>query len=69
MNDSKPWYASKGIWGGVIAVLAAVLGAFGYTVGPEDMQQLSVIGASIGGSIGGVIGVIGRVKATKTVGK
>jgi len=66
MND-KPWYASRAVWGGVIAVLSAIAGAFGYTVSPELQGELALQITAIGGSVGGLLAVYGRVKATKSI--
>jgi len=67
MNDVKPWYMSKGVWGGVIALLAAILGAFGYALGADDQAALADIALSIGGAFGGLLAIYGRVKASKGV--
>jgi len=67
MNDVKPWYMSKGVWGGVIALLAAILGAFGYALGADDQVALADIALSIGGAVGGLLAIYGRVKASKGV--
>lgn len=70
MNDQeKPWWASKSVWGGLIAVLASVLAAFGYDIGAQDQQAIVVSAVSIAGAVGGVIAVVGRVKASHRIGK
>jgi hypothetical protein len=68
MNESKPWYASSGVWGGVIAVLAAVLGLLGYSIGAEDQVALAGYVATIGSVVGGLLAIIGRVRASKKIG-
>jgi hypothetical protein len=67
MNDVKPWYMSKGVWGGLIAMLAAILGDFGYALGADDQVALADIALSIGGALGGLLAIYGRVKASKGV--
>jgi len=59
----KKWYQSKAVWGGLIAVAAAIAGAFGYAVSPEDQSSLVDAIVAIGGGVGGVLAVYGRVKA------
>ena len=63
------WYKSKGVWGGLIAVGAAIAGAFGYMISPEDQASLSEAAVVVAGAVGGVLAVYGRVKAEKMVKK
>lgn len=71
-TTSKPWYASKTIWGSLIGAASLVGGAFGLHTDPQS-QQLAVNGvtaaaAGIGGLVSVVTTLIGRLKATKTIG-
>lgn len=60
-NTNKPWWKSKGIWGGIIAVIAtglqAILAEF-----PEAPEQLHAILTFIT-SLGGALGIYGRATA------
>lgn len=67
MDDFKSLFASRTFWGGVIAVLAGVLGFFGYELGGADQAALIEAGSAIAASVGGVIAIIGRVKASKLI--
>ena len=67
MDDFKSLFASKTFWGGVIAVLAGVLGFFGYELGGPDQAALIEAGSAIAASVGGVIAIIGRIKASKII--
>lgn len=70
MNDSKPWYASSAVWGGILAAvvpLAALL--LHINVNDIDTQTLAAALAAIGGGIGGVIAIVGRIRATKQINK
>ena len=67
MDDFKSLFASKTFWGGVIAVLAGILGFFGYQIGGPDQAALIEAGSAIAASVGGVIAIIGRVKASKII--
>ena len=69
MEDNKSWWASKTVWGGVIALLAGILGLFGYQLLPDDQTALVDGGVSLAALVGGLIAIWGRVKASKTVGK
>ena len=67
MNDFKPWYASRTIWGSIIALIAAVASAFGVEI-DQHMQSTVVESAlqlvAIGGSI---VAVFGRMTATTMI--
>jgi hypothetical protein len=67
--DSKPWYASSGVWGGILAVVAPLIGVLLHkTVSSADITAVSDALAAIGGAVGGLIAVYGRVNATTTIG-
>lgn len=68
MNNFKGMLSSKGVWGGIIVVLSALLGAFGYTIGLEDQQALVDAVSQLGAMIGGVLAIYGRITATKRIG-
>ena len=68
MDDFKSLWASKTFWGGLIAVLAGVLGFFGYQLLPDDQAALVEGGSAVAAAIGGVIAIWGRVKASKKIG-
>jgi uncharacterized membrane protein len=68
MTDSKAWYASTGVWGGIVAIGAAALGAFGYALAPGDQAQLAEWIATLGGIAGGLAAIVGRVRASKRIG-
>ena len=65
----KKWYESKGVWGGIVALLAVIVGAFGYAIAPEDTQGLVDALSAIGGAVGAILAIYGRVKAKDKIGK
>lgn len=67
MDGSKPWYASAGIWGAVIAVAAGLGGIWGWTLAPADQAHLIDALSTIGAVIGGLIAGHGRVTATQKI--
>ncbi len=69
MIDSKSWWQSKTVWGGIIALLAGVLGLFGYNLVEADQAQLVEIGSGAAVVVGSLIAIVGRVRASKVVGK
>ena len=68
MNNFKGMLSSKGVWGGLIVVLSALLGMFGYTIGLEDQQALTDAVSQIGAIVGGLLAIYGRITATKRIG-
>jgi quinol-cytochrome oxidoreductase complex cytochrome b subunit len=61
MGVDKKWWEMKGVWGGLIAVLAGIGGLFGYTIAPDDQEALTGILVGLAGSVGGIIAIIGRI--------
>lgn len=68
MKNSKPWWKSKAVWGGIIALVAGIAGAFGFSVGAEDQQIIVDAVLAIVAGAGGLLAVYGRIKADKRVG-
>lgn len=68
MDETKKWYASRTVWGGLIAFAAAVIAPMaGVTIDAVlqgDMVDVAVAG---GGVIGSLIAIWGRLKASKTI--
>lgn len=67
MSGVKSMLASKGVWGGVVVVLSALLGMFGYQIGLEDQQALVDAVSNIGALAGGLFAIYGRISATKQI--
>jgi len=69
MEDNKPWYASKGVWGSLVAMGAGIAGAI-WGVSVTDADQATIVSSitAIAGAVGGIIALIGRLKASKKVG-
>lgn len=65
--DSKSWYASKTVWGGLVALLCGIGQLGGYIVAPEDQETLSGLLTAVGASVGGILSIIGRLVATRTI--
>lgn len=67
MNDVKPWYLSKGVWGGLVSLLAAGVAAL--TAYELDADTQTLIVTTLTSVIGAVLSIYGRVAATKTLTK
>ena len=68
MEGYKGILASKGVWGGIIAVVGAVLGFFGFSVTDGDASAVATHIDSIIVAIGGLLAIYGRIVATKQIG-
>lgn len=68
MTLTKPLLASTTVWGGLVAVAAAILGFFGYTFAEADQARVVEWVASLAGMAGGLAAIIGRVRASKRIG-
>lgn len=68
LTDTKSIFASKGVWGGAIAVLAALAGLFGYAVSPEQQAQIVETAALVASGVGGLVSLWGRIAATRRIG-
>jgi len=70
MNDTKPWYQSKTIWGSIIAMIAPLLTLAthnGVHILPADQDQLADMLSAGGTAFGGIVAIIGRSTATTTI--
>ena len=68
MNDTQKWYVSRGVWGGIIAASAGLASLFGYNLGADLQGDLVEWSVALAGVLGGALALIGRVKASKTIG-
>ena len=75
MEAFKPFFASRTVWGAIIAVLAAAAPMFGYAISETDQAALREILESgfllISNAvaiIGALIAVWGRIRATRQIG-
>ena len=68
ITEYRSAFASKGVWGGLVALAAGLLAMSGYTISPADQVQLVNLVAGIISAIGGILAIIGRIRATKRIG-
>jgi hypothetical protein len=67
LEESKPIWQSRGVCGGVVAIVAAGTGRAGYAITPDQQAQILEAGALIASVIGGLIALWGLVKATRRI--
>lgn len=67
-TNNEPFYQSRVFWGSIIALVAAVLGAFGVAF-PSDLQGqvLTAVMAALA-LVGPLVALYGRFKAKKPIG-
>ena len=67
MYDVKSIFASKTIWGGLLALAASAAAIWGYSISPADQAQIVELITGFGGAIGSVLAIYGRIVATKKI--
>ena len=68
MNETKKWWESGSVWGGLIAAGAGIAGMVGYGVSEDDQQQLVTLVPAAASTLGGIVAVIRRLSASKRIG-
>jgi len=71
--ETKSWWTSRTIWGGIITVIAFLVQLFGWTtITPEEqatlIDKLPMIATIIGEVVGFILVIMGRIKAEKAIG-
>ena len=66
--EFKSALASRGVWGGGIAVLAGAVGFLGYTISAADQRSIIDLIENAAALIGGALAIYGRIRATKRIG-
>ncbi len=67
MNNTKPWYTSKTIWGSLVAVTAAMASVFGLEI--ESQTQIVLTEAILQGVtiVASLFAVFGRLGAKSII--
>ena len=66
-NQTKSWWSSTTIWGGLVAIAAGIGGAVGLDAAglASDLNELV---AGVVAAVGGIVSIIGRFRARKQIG-
>ncbi len=67
MIEMKPWYQSKTVWGGLIALSAPLLKFAGVDLAADAQGQLTDALVTLAGAVGGVLAIYGRMSATTAI--
>jgi hypothetical protein len=68
MDQTKKWYESTGVIGGLVAVAGAALNAFGVPIAPTDQAAIVGHAGAVLGGLGGLLAIWGRVRASARIG-
>ena len=67
MNGTKPWYLSKTVWGAIVALIASVLGFWGFDVTEGERRQIAEMIVQGLGAAGGLTALLGRFAARRVL--
>jgi 4-amino-4-deoxy-L-arabinose transferase-like glycosyltransferase len=65
----KAWYASTGVWGGLVTLVGSVLALMKVQLDPQLLDEVRQWVLSLVTLIGGAIALWGRIRATRRIGK
>lgn len=68
MNETKPWYLSKTIWGALVSVAATLGGMFGVPVDVGGQAALTDSILQTVSAVAGIVAILGRVSADSRIG-
>ena len=67
MEETKKWYESRAVWGGIIVVAVAVLNVFGVSVDETTKGCISEYITDILTALGGLLAIWGRLTSRKPI--
>ena len=67
--ETKQWYLSKGVWGGIVAAVIGVLSMFGVGAVNAEQETITELIMQIVSVIAGIVAVYGRITANKNITK
>jgi hypothetical protein len=67
METTKDWYQSKTVWGGLVAIAAALMKAAGTEISLADQAALIDAAINLAGVVGGILAIYGRLAATASI--
>lgn len=65
----KRWWRSRGVWGGVVSMLAGVAAGLGYALSESAQADIVELIIGLAGMAGGGVAVWGRIKAETMIAK
>jgi hypothetical protein len=68
MDRIKPWYLSRTIWAGLVAIAVSTAGVFDYAIEEADAGALSDALMQTIGALAGLFAIFGRITARSRIG-
>lgn len=70
MEEYKGALASRAVWGGIITLGASAAAiVWGVKITADDQARLVELGIAVVAGVGGVMSIVGRIWATKRIGR
>ena len=63
----KPWWASRGVVGGLVAAGAGIAGLFGYALSPAETAAIGELVLALTAAVAGLVAAIGRARASRPI--
>ncbi|MGE6743509.1 hypothetical protein ACQKGC_24855 [Allorhizobium pseudoryzae] len=67
MDGTKTWWQSKTVWGGLVAVAAALAKASGAEIPLVDQGAITDAVVNLTGAVGGLLAIYGRLSARTSI--
>ncbi len=67
MDGTKTWWQSKTVWGGLVAVAAALTKASGAEISLADQSAITDALVNLMGAVGGLLAIYGRLAARTSI--
>jgi len=67
MNETKPWYTSKTIWGSLVAFGAGIATFFGLEIEPQTQTLFTDTILQIVAVLASLFAIFGRLSATSAI--
>ncbi|MCD2181004.1 hypothetical protein [Rhizobium sp. GN54] len=64
-TETKVWYLSRTVWGGILAIAASVLNLAGTEISGADQAELADKMTALMAAAGGIVAVAGRLAASR----
>lgn len=64
-TETKVWYLSRTVWGGILAIAASVLNLAGIEISGADQAELADKMTALMAAAGGIVAVAGRLAASR----
>ncbi|WP_062208216.1 hypothetical protein [Aureimonas sp. AU12] len=68
MTDTKEWWKSKTVWGGLVALIGALGGLFGLELDGATQDELAAALAIAASAVGALVAILGRLDAKARLG-